>query len=60
MVEIPDNLRKLYDVGIDPQALVLLENRFPAELVLMASIAISLRRIALAVEDDDAPKKPKG
>jgi len=46
-----DNLNKLYDAKIEPKALVLLENRFSVETVLLASIAISLRKLAKDKED---------
>jgi len=46
MVEIPDNVNRLMELQLEPKAEKLLLNRLPVEVVLLASIAISLRRIA--------------
>jgi len=53
MAVIGTNEKKLYDVGLEPAALVLLENRFPVEKVLLASIAVSLHKIAKAMSSDN-------
>ena len=52
MVDFPANLDKIRELPLEPKVRELLTNRLPAELVLLASIAISLRKIARDKDDD--------
>ena len=47
-----DNLDKIRELRLEPRARELLQNRFPVETVLLASIAISLRKLAQDKEDE--------
>jgi len=55
MVEIPDNFSRINELDIEPAVLLLSRNRFPAETVLLASIAVSLRKMAVCVCANNAP-----
>lgn len=60
MVEIPENLSRINELDIEPAVLLLTRNRFPAETVLLASIAISLRKMAVCVCANNAPGQGNG
>jgi len=45
MAEIPSNVKRLVQLGIEPKVRELAEYRIPIETVLLASIAISLRKL---------------
>lgn len=51
MVEIPDNIHKIRELKLEPSVLQMTSVRVPLEIVLLASIAVSLRKIAKDKED---------
>jgi len=45
MTEIQENVKRLIQLGIEPKVRELAEYRIPVETVLLASIAVSLRKL---------------